>query len=41
MSMAFRLTIQPEDENYSGEDAEAALAAVVQALATQGAVLRQ
>jgi len=40
-SMAFRLTVQPEDENYSGEEAEGALQAVVDALASQGAVLRQ
>ena len=40
-SMAFRLTVQPEDENYSGEEAEGALQAVVEALASQGAVLRQ
>lgn len=41
VSMAFRMTVQPEDENYSGEDAENALQAVVETLASQGAVLRQ
>ena len=40
-SMAFRMTIQPEDENYSGDDAEGALQALVEVLAAQGAVLRQ
>ena len=35
------MTIQPEDENYSGEEAESALQAVVEALASQGAMLRQ
>ena len=39
--MAFRMTVQPEDENYSGEDAENALQAVVEALASQRAMLRQ
>ena len=41
VSMAFRMTIQPEDENYSGEEAESALQAVVEALGSQGAMLRQ
>ena len=41
VSMAFRMTVQPEDENYSGEDAEAATQAIIEALAAQGAVLRQ
>ena len=35
------MTIQPEDENYSGDDAEGALQALVEVLAAQGAVLRQ
>ena len=40
-SMALHLRIQPTDESYSGPEAEAALEAVIEALASVGATLRQ
>ena len=40
-SMAFHLTLQPVDEAFSGEAAEEAMQAVIEALSSVGAQLRQ
>ena len=40
-SMAFHLTLQPVDEAFSGEAAEEAMHAVIEALNSVGAQLRQ
>lgn len=40
-SMSFHMTLQPNEESFSGEDAEKALEAAIEALATTGARLRQ
>lgn len=40
-SMAFHLVLQPTEETFSGDDADAALKAAIEALEAAGATLRQ
>ena len=40
-SMAFHLVLQPTEEAFSGDDADAALKAAIEALEAAGATLRQ
>ena len=41
VSMAFHLVLQPTEESFSGEEADAALKATIEALEATGATLRQ